>query len=138
MLVTGFEQDDERRKLDYISTRLAMLTRELDFTLMLVSHVNDDGQTRGSRNIAKVADIILNLSRDIENPIFQERNKTYIMVQGNRFAGLTGPAGILWFDQASFTLKEMELDDVAQGSGVRDIAEGGNEQFLDGKQYLPF
>jgi twinkle protein len=49
MVVSGLAGDDERRALDYISTRLAMMTEELDFTLFLISHVNDEGQTRGSQ-----------------------------------------------------------------------------------------
>jgi twinkle protein len=123
MLVTGFEDDDERRKLDYLSTRFAMMTRELDFTLFMVSHVNDDGKTRGSRNIAKVADLIVNLERDIEAPDLDTRNKTYMVIRGSRFAGRTGPAGVLWFDDRTFTLKEMEITD-AQDSSLRDFKEG--------------
>lgn len=111
MLVTGFEDEGERKKLDYISTRLAMMTRELDFTLFLVSHVNDDGKTRGSRNIAKVADLIIHLDRDIEAESFDERNKTTVTVRGNRYAGVTGPAGYLWFNPKTFTLKERSLED---------------------------
>lgn len=110
MLVTGYEGDDERKKLDYLSTRLAMLTRELDFTLFMVSHVNDDGKTRGSRNIAKVADLIISLDRNIEADSFDERNKTRLTVRGNRYAGLSGPAGALMFDSKSFTLSEMKLN----------------------------
>lgn len=109
MLVTGFEGDDERKKLDYISTKLAMLTRELNFTLFLVSHVNDNGQTRGSRNIAKVADLIVSLSRDIESADIGARNTTHLLVKGNRFAGTTGPAGDLFFDPKTYTLKEVGI-----------------------------
>jgi twinkle protein len=126
MLVTGFKDEDERKELDFLSTRLAMMTRELDFTLFLVSHVNDDGQTRGSRNIAKVADLIINLDRDIEAATLEARNKTYISVRGNRFAGLTGPAGVLWFDNQTFKLKEMEVEDVA--GSLRDSTEGKAQQ----------
>lgn len=114
MLVTGYENDDERKKLDYISTRLAMMTRELDFTLFMVSHVNDDGKTRGSRNISKVADLIISLDRNIEADTYDERNKTRLTVRGNRYAGLSGPAGCLMFDPKSFTLKEMKADDKAE------------------------
>lgn len=110
MLVTGFEDEDERKKLDFISTRLAMMTRELDFTLFLVSHVNDDGKTRGSRNISKVADLIVSLDRDIEAASFDERNRTYLTVRGNRYAGLSGPAGTLVFDPGRFTLEELSLE----------------------------
>ena len=110
MLVTGFEDEDERKKLDYISTRLAMMTRELDFTLFLVSHVNDNGQTRGSRNIAKVADLIIHLERNLEADTPELRNKTQLRCRGNRFAGTTGPAGVLEFDPKSYTIKEAAPD----------------------------
>lgn len=110
MLVTGFKEDDERKTLDYISTRLAMSTRDLDYTLFLVSHVNDDGKTRGSRNISKVADLIVHLDRDIEAATFEQRNKTFLTVRGNRYAGQTGPAGVLWFDPKRFRIEEMTVD----------------------------
>lgn len=108
MLVTGFEGDDERKKLDYISTRLAMMTRELDFALIMVSHVNDDGKTRGSRNIGKVADLLVHLDRDVEADSAEERNKTRVTIRGNRFAGTSGPAGVLTFDPKTFRLSEYE------------------------------
>lgn len=104
MLVTGFEGDDERKKLDYISTRLAMLTKELDFTLFMVSHVNDQGETRGSRNIAKVADLLVHLERDVRSG----SNLTSLWCRGNRFGGLTGPAGTLRFDRRSFKVEEVK------------------------------
>lgn len=112
MLVTGFEDEDERKKLDYISTRLAMMTRELNFTLFLVSHVNDNGQTRGSRNIAKVADLIIHLDRDIEASDTTTRNTTRLNCRGNRFAGTTGPAGQLVFDPKTYTVSEMKQPEV--------------------------
>jgi len=112
MLVTGFENEDERTKLDYLSTKLAMMTRELDFTLFLVSHVNDNGQTRGSRNISKVADLLLHLDRDIEADSYDVRNQTKLICRGNRFASSSGPAGILWFNAKDFTVKELEAKDI--------------------------
>lgn len=112
MLVTGMEGDDERRQLDYLSTRLAMLTRELNFTLFLVSHVNDDGKTRGSRNISKVADLILYLTRDTENASFDIRNTTTILIKGNRDVAASGPAGYLFFDNRTYTLHEKTVEDV--------------------------
>jgi twinkle protein len=110
MLVTGFEGDDERKKLDYLSTRLAMLTRELNFTLFAISHVNDTGQTRGSRNIGKVADLIVSLDRDIKAADPKVRNTTKLLVEGNRFFAPSGPAGMLEFDVASYTLKEVKIE----------------------------
>ena len=118
MLVTGFEGEDERKKLDYISTRLAMLTRELNFTLFLVSHVNDAGQTRGSRNIAKVADLIVHLDRDIEAADADSRNRTRLTCRGNRYAGITGPAGTLKFNSRTFTLSEEVMQEEKQSEPV--------------------
>jgi twinkle protein len=106
MVVTGLQAEDERKALDYISTRLAMMVEELDFALFLVSHVNDDGLTRGSRNISKVCDLHIHLDRDITAPTQAERNKTYLTIRKNRFAGKTGPAGILEFDPETFMLNE--------------------------------
>ncbi len=108
LLVTGQEESDERKKLDYVSTRLAEMTRELNFTLFLVSHVNDNGQTRGSRNIGKVADLLLHLDRDIESPSEDTRNTTRLTCRGNRFAGTTGPAGELSFDRTTYRVTEKE------------------------------
>lgn len=110
MLATGFENDDERKKLDYLSTKFVELTRELDFTMFLISHVNDDGKPRGSRNITKVADLIISLSRDIEAEDEGARNTTFVTVRGNRFAGKTGPAGTIKFDPATYTLSEPRYD----------------------------
>lgn len=110
MLVTGFEDDDERKKLDYLSTRLAMLAQELGFALLLVSHVNDDGKTRGSRNISKVAHSHIRLERDVEATTLDDRTTTSVTVIKNRFGWQTGPAGYLKFDPKTFMLKELEIE----------------------------
>jgi len=106
MVVSGLGGDNERRALDYLSTRLEMMVKELDFALIIVSHVNDDGLTRGSRNISKVADIRIDLSRDLASPDPVVRNTTKLLVSKNRFSGRTGPAGELLFDPATYTLNE--------------------------------
>lgn len=112
MIVSGHDDnDDERRKLDYISTRLKMMAKEMGFALILVSHVNDHGQTRGSRNISKVADLIIHLSRNNESADENERNRMHLMIKGNRFGSFSGPAGVLLFDMKTFRLnEETELD----------------------------
>lgn len=110
MIVSGLEVEDERKKLDYIATKLAEMTRELNFTLFMVSHVNDDGKTRGSRTIAKVADLLIHLDRDIESPDPVVRNTTRLTCRGNRFSGLTGPAGSLYFDPKTYKLSELTVE----------------------------
>ena len=126
MLVTGSMADDERKTLDYLSTQLAMLTRELNFTLFLISHVNDDGKTRGSRNISKIADLIIHLDRDIEAESIDQRNKTNLLVKGNRWAGLSGPSSSLFFDQGTFTLSEITETETYQADQQR-VSENNSE-----------
>lgn len=106
MAVSGLQGEDERRALDYLSTRLEMMVKELDFALIFVSHVNDFGQTRGSRYISKIADIRIDLNRDLTNADPSERNITNLTVSKNRFSGRTGPAGRLKFDPLTYTLEE--------------------------------
>jgi twinkle protein len=108
MVVTGSDTEDERKKLDYISTKLAMMVRELDFTLFMVSHVNDSGQTRGSRNIQLVADLQIELFRDPNAAQAAERHKTHLNIRKNRFASMTGPAGVLTFNPDTFIVAELE------------------------------
>ena len=107
MAVSGLAGEDERRALDYLSTRLEMMVKELDFALLFVSHVNDFGQTRGSRYISKIADIRIDLKRDLTNPDPEMRNITELTVAKNRFSGKTGPAGKLRFDPRTYTLDEV-------------------------------
>ena len=104
MIVTGAQSDDERKTLDYLSTELARLTRELGFTLFLVSHVNDDGKTRGSRNISKIADLWLELTRDTDGGSLY----TDLRIKKNRFSGRTGSVGTLQFDPTTYKLTELE------------------------------
>jgi len=106
MVVSGLSEDDERKTLDYISTRLAMMVEELDFALILVSHVNDEGKTRGSRNISKIADLWIHLNRDKSATSESERNTTYLDCRKNRFGARTGPAGVLYFDFATFVVSD--------------------------------
>jgi len=102
MAVSGLAGEDERRALDYLSTRLEMMVKELDFALIIVSHVNDVGQTRGSRYISKIADIRIDAVRDVNSG----ENVVYLSISKNRFSGRTGPAGKLIFDPDTFTLRE--------------------------------
>lgn len=106
MVVTGRDDGDERKDLDYLSTQLKMLAKELDFILVMVSHVNDDGKTRGSRNISKIADIRIDLSRDVLNSDPDIRNTTRLTLSKNRFGSITGPVDDLYFDISSFMVEE--------------------------------
>lgn len=107
-LVSALEGEDERKKLDYFSTKLEQMTQELDFSLILVSHVNDEGKTRGSRYVSKVANVRIDLSRDHLNPNPIIRNTTNTTVSKNRDGARTGPSSILYFNPDTFIIKELD------------------------------
>ena len=99
--------DDERKRLDRISQRLKLLAKELGFCLVMISHVNDDGLTRGSRNISKVANTVISLMRDKTSTDAIERLKTYIMVEKARLIGSKeGPAGYAIYDEEKLMLTD--------------------------------
>jgi twinkle protein len=102
MAVSGISGEDERKSLDYLSTKLEMMVKELDFGLILVSHVNDEGLTRGSRYISKIADVRIDATRNIQ----ANDNTVYLMLSKNRFGAKTGPAGILKFNPETFQITE--------------------------------
>lgn len=94
-LATGLADEDERKKLDRVSQKLKLLAKELRFCLVMISHVNDDGKTRGSRNISKVANTVISLDRDILN----EDMTTYFLIEKARLGGRTGKAGSGYFER---------------------------------------
>ncbi len=99
-LATGADDEsDERKKLDRISQKLKLLAKELKFCLIMISHINDDGKTRGSRNISKVANTVISLARNklSHDPIV--RNTTEFMVEKARLGGSSGPAGKAVYDR---------------------------------------
>jgi twinkle protein len=99
MAVSGIAgTEDERRALDKLSTRLEVMVKELDFSLVVVSHVNDDGKTRGSRLIAGNCDIRIDLQRDVLNPDPMISSQVHLSVHKNRPMKKTGPAGVYVFD----------------------------------------
>lgn len=107
IVISGLGEEDERKALDKISTQLAMLANDLEFCLVMVSHVNDQGLTRGSRNISKVAHKWVHLDRDIKAADERTRNTTFLTVNKNRGGHETGPAGRLYFDPATYILTEI-------------------------------
>jgi len=107
---TGLEGEDERKKLDRVSQRLKLLAKELRFCLCMISHTNDDGKTRGSRNIANVANTIINLKRDKEHANEHTRRTTFFSIEKARAGGNTGPAGYAIFDKEVMQLKDVERD----------------------------
>lgn len=126
MAVSGLSgENDERRALEYLATRLEMMVKELNFALIMVSHVNDQGQTRGSHYLTKVADITIDAARNLMHPDEKERRTIHLSIPYNRFCYKTGPAGNIVFDPVTNTLTE----EISNGDeGTRD---GGGENGTD-------
>lgn len=99
LVVSSMDQgSDERRALDYLCTKISALVTELEFSFIYVCHANDDGKTRGSRNISQTAHVHVRLERQIESADPVERNRLYFSVHKNRPTALSGPAGFCWYD----------------------------------------
>lgn len=108
MIVSGSSEElDERRTLDRLATQLASLVQELDIGIIFVSHVNDDGRTRGSRYIAKATNIRFDLQRDADNPDPEIANTTYVVCTKNRFSGGRRLACKLKFSLSTFLFTEI-------------------------------
>jgi hypothetical protein len=73
----------------------------------MISHVNDNGQTRGSRNISKIAHTVIDISRDKLAESEEIRNTTFLTVEKNRFGSKTGPGGKLFFDPVTFKINDV-------------------------------
>jgi twinkle protein len=116
MAICGSSRDtDERRDIDYFFTEAETMVKELGFALIVVSHVNDFGETRGSRWGSKVADIRIDLSREIDSNIMR------IDVPKNRFGGKAGFAGNYLFNP--FTRRYQEIaNDNDKGENLEEKA----------------
>jgi twinkle protein len=101
------KEDDERKKLDRIAQRVKMLAEELRFGLVMVSHVNDAGQTRGSRYISKAANTVIDLKRNKTTEDESERTKLHFMVEKARLVGSKeGPAGFAVYNTEKLMLED--------------------------------
>jgi twinkle protein len=108
MAVAGRQGEDERLALDYLSANLNAMVNELFFSLIMVSHVNEKGKTRGSTYPAKVAHVRIDLDRDLLSTSDITRMTLRSSISKNRPASFTGAAGELLFDPATYTLSQFE------------------------------
>lgn len=109
-LATGKEDDDERKKLDRLSQKIKLLAKELGICILMISHTNDEGKTRGSRNITKVANTIVHMDRDKMSPDERTRRTTKLSLEGVRLGGQTGPAGEVYMNPMTAKLEELTFE----------------------------
>lgn len=110
-LATGLETSDTTAKLDRYMQRLELLARELNIAIVLISHVNDLGQTRGSRTISFVSKTHIKIKRNklAVDPV--TRNTVFFELPKVRLGGQTGPAGCAIMDPVTRKLSEPKLTD---------------------------
>lgn len=133
IIVSGMEDnDDERRTIDLLMTRLRSLVEETGVSLHLVSHLRrpsgDRGHEqgaevslahlRGSHSIVQLSDILIALERDQQADEEDERDVAMFRVLKNRYAGITGPAGHVKYDRdtgrmLSYVPEVQQLSDVS-------------------------
>jgi len=102
IVVSGTENEDERKLLDLIMTRLRKLVEETKIGLFVVSHLKRPegkgheegarvqlGQLRGSHAIAQLSDMVIGAERNQQGGT---HNQATLRVLKNRFTGQTGEA----------------------------------------------
>jgi len=129
LVVSGNDlEQDERRTLDKIMTTLRSLCQETDATIHVISHLKRaDGKPienggkinlsllRGSQSIAQLSDAVIAMERDSQADDEDERNTTLLRVLKNRYAGSTGPAGTLRYNNETGRLLEWEESEPTGG-----------------------
>lgn len=108
MVVADQRYGDERKALDEIASKLKQSTIDWDYSLHVVAHLNRDDEIRGTAMIEKLANVIINIDRDVkaEDPI--QRNTTKMSCDKNRFSGRTGPSGFLFYNHSTGRMTEIE------------------------------
>lgn len=122
IVVSGMDQDEdggERKAIDKLMTNLRSLVEETGCTMFVVSHLkrpekkaHEEGgqvslaQLRGSGAIAQLADMVIGLERNQQDP--ESANVLTLRVLKNRFSGETGVSGYLYYDPETGRLKDYD------------------------------
>ena len=126
IIVSDQQQGDERKALDEIMTRLKTLTMELDIALIAVVHTNRQGQIRGTAGIEQLANIVIQLDRDLTNEDEAKRRTLMGVVSKNRFSGKTGPAFAVMYNEDTG-----RLDEPDEGGTAVPLSEEELTKFFD-------
>lgn len=80
-------------------------------TIFMITHVNDNGQPRGSRIALQVSNLVIGLKRDKLSSDTNVRNTLEMWVEENRRYGETGRAGVLSYNSDTSRLMEVPMLD---------------------------
>lgn len=123
IIVSGLEDDDERKTIDKLMTDLRSMVEETGVKMHLVSHLkrpmgkkgHEEGaqvslaHLRGSHSIVQLSDFVIGLERNQQAK--KNSDVTRIRVLKNRYSGDTGVATAVRYDKATGLLNEVDLDD---------------------------
>ena len=128
-MVSALESGDERRMIDNTMTRLRSLVEETGIHLVVVSHLrrpdgrsHEEGgntslaQLRGSHAIAQLSDAVIGCERNQQDE--STANRLQLRVLKNRYAGLTGVAQTLEYDDKNGRLTEWIAEEVVEVPGI--------------------
>ena len=132
MLVTALSENDERRGIDNIMTRLRSMVEETGAGIILVSHLRRvDGNKghengiqvnlshlRGSNSIAQLSDCVIALERNQQSDDEREARTTRLRVLKSRYTGDVGLACALLYDKDTGRLTEFDEEDF---SGIDEL-----------------
>ena len=128
MLVTALSENDERRGIDNIMTRLRSMVEETGAGIILVSHLRRvDGNKghengiqvnlshlRGSNSIAQLSDCVIALERNQQSDDEREARTTRLRVLKSRYTGDVGLACALLYDKDTGRLTEFDEEDFSE------------------------
>lgn len=98
--------DGATNVLTRIASNLAQLSKELNIGIILISHVNEDGQTKYARSLEEEAIITISIERDKESADVEIRNTTKFNVTKNRPYSKLGYAGCIFYDEETTLMEE--------------------------------
>lgn len=121
-MMTSDHSDDERKKLDRLSSATAMKAVEKNIAIIQVAHKNRAGEIHGSSNIEKTTFTTINLSRNKEASTDAEKNLVEVAVIDNRRYGRTGSFH-LQYNEENFGLQEVseEMVELIQNPDEGDV-----------------
>ena len=116
------EDNNERKAIDLLMTKLRGLCHETKVGMFLVSHLrrldNDKGHEegkqvslshlRGSHAIAQLSDAVIGMERNQQEEDEVSANTSIIRVLKNRYAGITGIASYLLWSKENGRMTEIE------------------------------
>jgi twinkle protein len=127
IVVSGNEEDDERKAIDVLMTNLRSFVQEANCRMLIVSHLkrpdkrgHEEGgrtslnQLRGSGGIGQMSDIVVGLERDQQDE--EVKDQTTLRVLKNRYTGELGEAGTLVWDKNTGRLSEYAFETAGAGS----------------------